>query len=117
MKTLLTRLLGLDACVNVHDKEQQILQNVTDEKMRKCLPLLNDLLSLKVQQPYVVYIIDYMYMYCIINDRQIHDKLQIVHIQYTCTQCTRILIVSLMIFSIVSSNLFHITNESQGETS
>lgn len=48
VKTLLTRLLELDTCSNIHDKEQLILDHVTDEEMRKYLPLLNDLLMLKV---------------------------------------------------------------------
>lgn len=48
VKTLLTRLLELDTCSNIHDKEQLILNHVTDEEMRKYLPLLNDLLVLKV---------------------------------------------------------------------
>lgn len=48
VKTLLTRLLELDTCVNIHDKEQLILRHITDEEMRKYLPLLNDLLVLKV---------------------------------------------------------------------
>ena len=48
VKTLLTRLLELDTCSNIHDKEQLILDHVIDEEMRKYLPLLNDLLMLKV---------------------------------------------------------------------
>ena len=48
VKTLLTRLLELDTCANVHEKEQLILQLITDEDMRKVLPVLNDLLVLKV---------------------------------------------------------------------
>uniref|UniRef100_A0A1X7VFP5 Guanylate cyclase domain-containing protein n=1 Tax=Amphimedon queenslandica TaxID=400682 RepID=A0A1X7VFP5_AMPQE len=50
VKTLLTRLLGLDTFGSIHDKEQLILQHITDEKMRKHLPLLNDLLVLKFPQ-------------------------------------------------------------------
>ena len=48
VKTLLTRLLELDTCANVHEKEQLILQLITDEDMRNFLPVLNDLLVLKV---------------------------------------------------------------------
>ena len=48
VKTLITRLLGLDACKNIHDREQLILKHIQDEKTRQLLPLLNDLLVLKV---------------------------------------------------------------------
>ena len=48
VKTLITRLLELDSCKNLHDREQLVLQHVTDEKMKQLLPLLNDLLVLKV---------------------------------------------------------------------
>ena len=48
VKTLLVRLLELDVCSSIHEKEQLLLEHVTDEEMRECLPLLNDLLMLKV---------------------------------------------------------------------
>ena len=48
VKTLITRLLELDSCKNIHEREQLILQHVTDEEMRNFLPLLNDILVLKV---------------------------------------------------------------------
>ena len=48
VKTLIIRLLELDACKNIHDREQLILDHITDEKMRLVLPLLNDILVLKV---------------------------------------------------------------------
>ena len=48
VKTLITRLLELDSCKNLHDREQLVLQHVMDEKMKQLLPLLNDLLVLKV---------------------------------------------------------------------
>ena len=48
VKTLITRLLELDSCKNLHDREHLVLHHVTDEKMRMLLPLLNDLLVLKV---------------------------------------------------------------------
>ena len=48
VKTLITRLLELDMCSNLHDKEQLVLQHVTDDEMKMTLPLLNDLLVLKV---------------------------------------------------------------------
>ena len=49
VKTLLTRLLELDTCSNIHDKEQLILQHIVDDDLRKLLPILNDLLVLKVK--------------------------------------------------------------------
>ena len=48
VKTLITRLLELDACKNIHDREQLILEHIQDENTRQLLPLLNDLLVLKV---------------------------------------------------------------------
>lgn len=48
VKTLITRLLELDSCKNLHDREQLVLQHMSDEKMKQLLPLLNDLLVLKV---------------------------------------------------------------------
>ena len=48
VKTQIARLLELDSCKNIHEREQLILQHVVDEEMRKLLPLLNDLLVLKV---------------------------------------------------------------------
>lgn len=50
VKTVITRLLELDSCKNLHDREQLVLQHMTDEKMKQLLPLLNDLLVLKVKQ-------------------------------------------------------------------
>ena len=48
VKTLITRLLELDICHNAHEREQRILEHVTDENVRKNLPLINDLLMVKV---------------------------------------------------------------------
>lgn len=48
VRTLITRLLELDSCKNIHDREQLILDHVRDEQMRQLLPLLNDILVLKV---------------------------------------------------------------------
>ena len=48
VKTLITRLLELDSCKNIHDREQLILEHITDETARHLLPLLNDILVLKV---------------------------------------------------------------------
>lgn len=48
VKTLITRLLGLDNCKNIHEREQLVLEHVTDDELKKLLPLLNDLLVLKV---------------------------------------------------------------------
>ena len=48
VKTLITRLLELDTCRNIHDREQLILEHILDENMRQLLPLLNDILVLKV---------------------------------------------------------------------
>ena len=50
VKTLITRLLELDSCKNIHEREQLILHHVTDEEMRNFLPLLNDILVLKVDR-------------------------------------------------------------------
>ena len=55
VKTLIARLLELDSCKNIHEREQLILQHITDEEMRKFLPLLNDILVLKVTRQYAVY--------------------------------------------------------------
>ena len=49
VKTLITRLLEVDNCKNIHDREQLILEHVKTEEMRRFLPLLNDLLGLKVR--------------------------------------------------------------------
>ena len=49
VKTVITRLLELDSCKNLHDREQLVLQHMTNEKMKQLLPLLNDLLVLKVK--------------------------------------------------------------------
>lgn len=48
VKTLITRLLELDTCKNIHDREQLILEHIQDENTRQLLPLLNDILVLKV---------------------------------------------------------------------
>ena len=48
VKILITRLLELDSCKNIHEREQLILQHVIDEELRRVLPLLNDILVLKV---------------------------------------------------------------------
>ena len=48
VKTLITRLLELDSCKNIHEREQLILQHITDDDMRLMLPLLNDILIMKV---------------------------------------------------------------------
>ena len=52
MKTLITRLLELDSCKNIHEREQLVLQHVTDDTMKHLLPLLNDILVLKVFESY-----------------------------------------------------------------
>lgn len=49
VKTVITRLLELDSCKNLHDREQLVLQHMTNERMKQLLPLLNDLLVLKVK--------------------------------------------------------------------
>ena len=49
VRTLITRLLELDSCKNIHDREQLILHLITEEEMRKYLPILNDILVLKVR--------------------------------------------------------------------
>ena len=47
-KTLLLRLLGIDKCKNMHEREQLLLSHVTTDEQLELLPLLNDLLVLKV---------------------------------------------------------------------
>ena len=48
VKVLITRLLELDSCKNMHEREQLILRHIVDEEMRRLLPLLNDILVFKV---------------------------------------------------------------------
>lgn len=49
-KTLLLRLLNIDKCRNLHEREQLLLSHVTTEEQQDLLPLLNDLLVLKVRR-------------------------------------------------------------------
>ena len=48
VKILVTKLLQIDNCKNIHEREQLLLQHISDPEMRELLPLLNDLLVLKV---------------------------------------------------------------------
>lgn len=48
-KTLLLRFLGIDKCRNLHEREQRLLSHVTTDEQLDLLPLLNDLLVLKVR--------------------------------------------------------------------
>ena len=49
VKTLITRLLELDKCHNAHEREDLILSHVSDHpSLTNMLPLLNDLLMVKV---------------------------------------------------------------------
>lgn len=48
VKTLVTKLLQIDTCKNIHEREELLLKHITDPEMRELLPLLNDLLVLKV---------------------------------------------------------------------
>ena len=48
VKTLVAKLLHIDNSKNMHEREQLLLNHVTDPDMRELLPLLNDLLVLKV---------------------------------------------------------------------
>ena len=48
VKTLITRLLELDSCKNIHEREQLVLQHITDDDLKQLLPLLNDILVMKV---------------------------------------------------------------------
>ena len=59
-KTLLLRLLGIDKCRNLHEREQLLLSHVTMDEQLDLLPLLNDLLVLKVR----MYIRTYAFMHC-----------------------------------------------------
>ena len=49
VKTLLSRLLGIDRTKTIHDREQIILDHVTTDEQHELLPLLNDLLMMKVR--------------------------------------------------------------------
>ena len=50
VKTLITRLLDLDKCHNAHERENLILFHVSKEPgLSNMLPLLNDLLMVKVR--------------------------------------------------------------------
>ena len=54
VKTLITRLLELDKCHNAHEREDLILSHVgKDSGLSNMLPLLNDLLMVKVCLPYI----------------------------------------------------------------
>lgn len=48
VKTLVTKLLQIDMCKNIHEREQLLLEHIVDPETRELLPLLNDLLVLKV---------------------------------------------------------------------
>ncbi len=69
VKTLITRLLELDSCKNIHEREQLILQHITDDDMRLMLPLLNDILIMKV--PLILYLSVYVFtlhsVYCTVS--------------------------------------------------
>ena len=55
VRTLITRLLELDTCKNIHDREQLILEHILDENTRQLLPLLNDILVLHVRYSIYMY--------------------------------------------------------------
>lgn len=48
VKTIVSKLLKIDECKNIHEREELLLEHITDFNMRQLLPLLNDLLILKV---------------------------------------------------------------------
>ena len=48
-KVLISRLLAINKCKNLHEREQQILSSITTPEQEEMLPLLNDLLGLKVR--------------------------------------------------------------------
>ena len=48
VKSIVTKLLRIDICMNIHEREQILLESITDLELREMLPLLNDLLVLKV---------------------------------------------------------------------
>lgn len=48
VKTLVAKLLQIDTCKNIHEREQLLLDHINLPEMRELLPLLNDLLVLKV---------------------------------------------------------------------
>ena len=49
VKTLITRLLEMDSCKNLHEREQLVLRHIPDDnELKALLPLLNDILVLKV---------------------------------------------------------------------
>ena len=59
VKTLITRLLEMDNCKNIHEREQLVLQHVVDDSMKLLLPLLNDILVLKVSNDTRYYHVKY----------------------------------------------------------
>lgn len=48
VKTLVTKLLEMDTRRTIHEREQLLLSHITEPESRELLPLLNDLLQLKV---------------------------------------------------------------------
>ena len=99
MKTLITRLLDLDKCHNAHERENLILYHVSKETgLSNMLPLLNDLLMVKVRMcdvifgryirtirillMYVMYVHVYEYVYVYIYPQYMHTNLNIC--MHTC---------------------------------
>ena len=82
VKTLITRLLELDKCHNAHERENLILSHVSkDPNLSNMLPLLNDLLMVKVNA-YIrhMYLMVFAYFNCdYISHTVSSDKLYNVH--------------------------------------
>ena len=47
-RNLLLKLLEMDKCKTIHDKEEALLKKVTEPTLKERLPLLNGMLNLKV---------------------------------------------------------------------
>ncbi len=48
IKTIMRQLLELNKTTSMQEREQKILQRITEESMRLMLPLLNDIFAVKV---------------------------------------------------------------------
>lgn len=48
IKTIMRQLLELNKTTSMQEREQKILQRITEESMRLMIPLLNDIFAVKV---------------------------------------------------------------------
>ena len=75
-KTLLLRLLGIDKCRNLHEREQLLLSHITTDHQLDLLPLLNDLLVLKVRT-YSMLALVHMYTSAVVSDGRVQGGLSL----------------------------------------